>query len=242
MATPKASQSQADERRAAHRAGSLVPRNAAIGSKASGVAVSLAPDALTILSPRPEALETVAQALSQAIARCQMSGVESGFTVTIDPGGHPRIAVLPGPDAGNEVPSDTDRIDGALEAARARGRILAARVLDQDDMLTADAFAERLGVSRVTVNARRQRRELLGLDGAKRGFRFPAWQVDEDGKAFEALPRLFDLLGPSPWSVYRFLTQRHNALRGGTAREALRAGRTRQVIDAAESLARGDFA
>lgn len=109
-------------------------------------------------------------------------------------------------------------------------------------MLTADAFARRLGVSRVTVNARRQKHELLGLDGAKRGYRFPAWQVDDEGKAFEALPRLFELLGPNPWGVYRFLTQRHDVLNGATGRDALRRGQTQAVLDAAASLARGDFA
>jgi hypothetical protein len=82
---------------------------------------------------------------------------------------------------------------------------------------------------------------LLGLDGAKRGFRFPEWQVDEDGKAFDVLPKLLEILGPSPWGVYRFLTQRHNVLNGSTAKDALRCGQAEQVIEAAESMARGDF-
>jgi hypothetical protein len=58
----------------------------------------------------------------------------------------------------------------------------------------------------MTVNARRQKHE-LGPDGAKRGFQFPAWPVDNDGKAFDALPKLFDLLGSNAWAVYRCLTQ-----------------------------------
>ena len=86
----------------------------------------------------------------------------------------------------------------------------------------------------MTVNARRQKHELLGLDGAKRGFRFPAWQVDDDGKAFNVLPRLFDLLGDNPWGVYRFLTQRHAALEGLSAKDALNRGQTTQVLQAAE--------
>lgn len=44
-------------------------------------------------------------------------------------------------------------------------------------MLSADAFADLLGVTRVTVNTKRQDGQVLGLDGAKRGFRFPAWQL-----------------------------------------------------------------
>jgi hypothetical protein len=56
------------------------------------------------------------------------------------------------------------------------------------------------------------------------------------------LPKLFDLLGDNPWTVYRFLTQRHAALEGVTAKDALHQGKLAQVLQAAESLAQGDFA
>jgi hypothetical protein len=39
-----------------------------------------------------------------------------------------------------------------------------------------------LGTTRVTVNTKRQSGQVLGLDGAKRGFRFPVWQLDAEGK------------------------------------------------------------
>jgi hypothetical protein len=149
---------------------------------------------------------------------------------------------LPQREAPNTTATEDERLELSLDAARERGRLRSAQILDQDDMLTAEQFAERLGVSRMTVNARRQKHELLGLDGAKRGFRFPAWQVDDDGKAFDALPQLFDLLGENAWTVYRFLTQRHAALKGISAKDALRQGKTPQVLQAAESLAQGDFA
>jgi len=118
----------------------------------------------------------------------------------------------------------------------------AADILNGDEMLTADEFAELLGVSRVTVNARRQKHELLALDGPKRGFRFPDWQLDENGKPFEPMPRLFDVLGDSPWTVYRFLIQPHSALNGMTAKDALRLGRNSEVLEAAENLVQGVFA
>lgn len=105
-------------------------------------------------------------------------------------------------------------------------------------MLSAAAVAELLGVSRVTVNAKRQRHEVLAVDGARRGFRFPAWQVDENGKPFAAIPQLSEKLGDSPWSVYRFLVQRHPELEGATGVDALRQGRTHEVLEAA-SLAAG---
>lgn len=134
------------------------------------------------------------------------------------------------------------RFDRALEAARERGRHRAADILAGDDMLSADAFAELLRISKPTVHAKRQKHEVLALEGPKGSYRFPAWQVDRDGKPYAALPRLFEQLGDSAWTVYRFLTQRHSALDGMTALEALRRGKDEAVIEAAEGIARGAFA
>lgn len=47
-------------------------------------------------------------------------------------------------------------------------------------MLSAKAFADLLGVSRVTVTTNRQNGQVLGLDAAKRGFRFPSWRLVMD--------------------------------------------------------------
>jgi hypothetical protein len=90
----------------------------------------------------------------------------------------------------------------------------------------------------VTVNTKRQKRQLLGLEGAKRGFRFPQWQIGRDGKPFGTLPELFNRLGDDSWAVYRFLVQRHPELDGMSGREALEQGKTKQAVEAAESVAR----
>ena len=113
-------------------------------------------------------------------------------------------------------------------------------VLAGEDMLSAEAFAELLGTSRVTVNAKRQAGQLLGLEGAKRGYRFPAWQLDGDGRPYAELPGLLETLRV-PWTVYRFLVQRQGALDGLTGREALERGKGADVLAAAEGVARGDF-
>ena len=113
-----------------------------------------------------------------------------------------------------------------------------AEILDREEMLSADDFAHLLGTTRVTVNAKRQKRQVLGLEGAKRGFRFPRWQLGTNGKPFSALPDLFDRLGDDTWAVYRFLLQHHPALDGLTGREALEQGKSKQAIEAAESIAR----
>ena len=213
---------------------------AAAAAREFAVPVDLA--VLKTLSARPATVKILVEQFGHLVARTKASGKARGFTVMIDAKGNAKFGPLPRGEAPSLAKTEDERLEASLDAARERGRLRAAQILDQDDMLTAEQFAERLGVSRMTVNARRQKHELLGLDGAKRGFRFPAWQVDDDGKAFDALPRLFELLGDNAWTVYRFLTQRHAALEGSAAKDALRQGKTPQVLQAAESQAQGDFA
>ena len=140
-----------------------------------------------------------------------------------------------------EEPSGRDpALETALAAARERGRLRAAEVLARDDMLSADALAELLGTTRVTVNSKRKSGQLLGLDGAKRGFRYPRWQLGADGKPYAELHALLERLG-TPWAVYRFLVQPHGSLGGLTGREALERGRGADAVAAGEGIARGDF-
>jgi hypothetical protein len=213
-----------------------------VAAAAKEFAVPVDPAVLKTLSAQPATVKSLVERFGQLVARTKKGGQTRGFTVMIDANGNAKFGPLPQRGVSNLTAIDDERLEASLEAARGRGRLRSAQILDQDDMLTAEQFAERLGVSRMTVNARRQKHELLGLDGAKRGFRFPAWQVDDDGKAFDALPQLFNLLGENAWTVYRFLTQRHAALEGCSARDALRKGKTPQVLQTAESLAQGDFA
>lgn len=210
--------------------------------------VALGPKTLRTLSSRKANVKALMEVLGETIDESRKSGRSMGFMVEVDRTGQPRILPaknLPAkaePRPAARPADDEDDLDRALDAARERGRLRAAEVLSGEEMLSADEFAELLGVSRVTVNAKRQKHEVLALEGAKRGFRFPAWQVDENGKPFEVLPKLFELLGDSPWTVYRFLVQRHPELDGARAQDYLKRGRADQVVETAESVARGAFA
>lgn len=211
--------------------------------KTGDFTVALGPQTLKTLSSRKDNVKALMEVLGETIDESRKSGRSMGFMVEVDRTGQPRI--LPAkaePKSASRSADDQDDLDLALDAARERGRLRAAEVLSGEEMLSAEEFAELLGVSRVTVNAKRQKHEVLALEGAKRGFRFPAWQVDENGKPFEVLPKLFELLGDSPWTVYRFLVQRHAELDGASAQDYLRRGRTDQVVETAESVARGAFA
>ncbi|MBE72462.1 MAG: hypothetical protein CMO07_17480 [Thalassospira sp.] len=135
--------------------------------------------------------------------------------------------------------SDKTKLRDAIDAARERGRKLSAEILAGEEMKTSEEFAALLGVSVATVHNRRRRGELLGLKGAVKGYRFPIWQLNKDGKPYATFVELHESLGGS-WSVYRLLTQQHGELDGLTGLEALQRGQDYQVVDLADTVGR-DF-
>lgn len=173
-------------------------------------------------------------------AQAERKGRPTRVTFEVGPDGFVKVVTGQTPKVSLETLAEIS-LDDALAAARDRGQLAVARILEEPEMLSADAFGEAVGVTRTTVNAWREKNEALGLQGAKRGYRFPAWQIDANGRPSKVLPRLFDLLGGDPWTVYRFLVQRHGALDGLTGREALEQDRTDAVLGAAEGQARGTF-
>ena len=130
-----------------------------------------------------------------------------------------------------------DELLFALAAARARGRERIAQIVSGPDMLSAYDFARRVGTTRATINAWRQARRLLALEGATRGFRYPSWQIADNGKPFAAIPELFERLGDSPWGVYRFLVHYHSELNGMTGIDALRNIGDERTLEVADGVA-----
>src|SRR5258708_22958830 len=74
-------------------------------------------------------------------------------------------------------PTRSNDFDAALAEARERGVSCAVEILSGREMFSAAEFAKFIGVSREAVRGKHQRGEVLGLHGAKRGLRFPKWQV-----------------------------------------------------------------
>jgi len=139
-----------------------------------------------------------------------------------------------------DAPAD-DLLDGALARARSRGATRIVDILKGADMLTARDFGPLIGASHETVNIRRKRHEILGLQGATRGLRYPRWQVTDAGLPLPGLSELFQILGGQPWTVYRFLRTAHAELGGRTALEALKAGQVEAVLGAAQNQSSGAF-
>ncbi|HZB92873.1 MAG TPA: hypothetical protein VE397_15610 [Stellaceae bacterium] len=191
------------------------------------------------ISRNPKSFRNLLHEMGQAIA-ASAHGVSSVIVVNVRPGKpHPEIEIIKS-GADDDGASELER---ALAEARERGRKLAAEILSGDEMLSSDAFADRIGVRRPTIHSKRERHEILGLEGPKRGVQFPAWQLDEHGHLFMAgvLPKLFACLGDE-WTVYRFLTQAHPEIgKMRTALEALQRGEIAPVLKAAENIASGAF-
>lgn len=213
---------------------------------AKGVTFRAPSDAAQVLVKRPAKMKPLLQGYGEAVAKSREVGRPVRFRVEVDPSGETTVTAVEGLEADTatvlveEAGEPSAELREALAAAHERGRLRAAEILAGPDMLSADALAEVLGTTRATINTKRQNRQLLGLDGAKRGFRFPVWQIGPEGKPYPELPKLHDRLG-EPWAVYRFLVQPQGALGGMTGREALEGGRGRAALEAAESLVSGDF-
>jgi hypothetical protein len=149
-----------------------------------------------------------------------------------------KVAATPNAREARDPPEELSR---ALQAAMRRGDAHKRVLVADPDMLSSAQMAQRLAMSAEGVRRKRQRHELLGLELAKRGIRYPASQILEDGLLLPGLPRLFEVLGGSPWTVYRFLLQHHAELNGGRAIDALRRGRIDAVIATAKNISGGVF-
>lgn len=122
------------------------------------------------------------------------------------------------------------------QAAVDAGAAAKTRMFKGADMLSSDAIAEQLGVTRETVNSRRKGKELLGLTNGGRSVRYPAWQLEE--AVSPHMPRLLDILKPfDAWAVYLFFTQENPLFEGVSPLDFLRIGKVDSVMDAASSYA-----
>ncbi len=170
--------------------------------------------------------------LSRADAKKVASGSAAAIKATV-------LTGEPVEAAGDQTPEQA--LDRALKDARGRGKAVKERLLGDPEMLSTADMAERLGMSEEGIRLKRKRHEVLGLEFARRGIRYPRWQLSENRQLLPALPRLFSILGDSPWTVYRFLLQHHPELGGARAVDALKRGRIDGVLAAAENTASGAF-
>ncbi|MQX37412.1 hypothetical protein [Roseospira navarrensis] len=149
-----------------------------------------------------------------------------------------------GPDDLEVAEEESD--DALLTELRGMGRQVTHDILSQPDYLSGTAFAKQVGMSRQALDKRRQDGTVLGLQGEKRGYRYPAWQIIQHpgGPTLimpalkEVLPRLLEALG-GPWAVHSFLFTSHGSLQGRTPIQALRSGDSNSVLELVENARYG---
>lgn len=120
--------------------------------------------------------------------------------------------------------TDAERVEATLGGLFWRFA-LRRQLIEQS--LSAEAVADRLGLSLDDLDARRQRHELIAIRGSGDvGWLYPDWQFDDDGPdgTIEGLPRVLLLLEDlGPLQQAAWLTQPKAAFDGHSPIDALRA-------------------
>jgi len=121
-----------------------------------------------------------------------------------------------------------------LAPAFIRGIEASRRLIDEHGgALTASQVAEALGISRQMVDKRRRAGKLLAVTTGRHGYRYPVWQLDESG-VVPALEDVLKVLAPhDEWMQVAFFVSKDPRLANRTPLDALKAGDSDAVLDAA---------
>jgi len=118
-----------------------------------------------------------------------------------------------------------------LAGLRAREHLLAA----EGGAYTSAQMATALGITRQAVDNRRRHGRLLAVTLGRRGYRYPAWQI-EQGNALPGLARvLAELHDLDPWTQLAFILNPNTWLDDETPLAVLRLGDLDRVREAASA-------
>src|SRR5687768_9122706 len=113
--------------------------------------------------------------------------------------------------------------------------------VDMGDTLSSDEIAVRLNTNRETIKQWRAAGRLIGVEGAKRGVRYPAAQVGPNFAPLTGIHEVLKALDGDHWEAWRFLADEIDELDGTTGFDALRAGRLQEAIEILEARSYGSF-
>lgn len=137
------------------------------------------------------------------------------------------------------IRGDESRLVRKAEA----GRRIAERTRTgkDEDLLTSEQFADCAGLkTRQSVHDWLRKGRIIGWQGAKRGYVFPARQFDERGQLLEGLDRIAALFEDG-YAAWRWLSAPVTALDGAEPLDLLRGGEVALVEAAAKGDLQGDF-
>ena len=123
------------------------------------------------------------------------------------------------------------------------GRRIAERTRmgKEEDLLTSEQFAARAGLkTRQSVHDWLRKGRIIGWQGAKRGYVFPARQFDERGQLLRGLDRITPLFEDG-YAAWRWLSAPVTALDGAEPLDLLCEGEVALVEAAAKGDLQGDF-
>ena len=111
----------------------------------------------------------------------------------------------------------------------------------KEDLLTSREFADRAGLkTRQSVHDWLRKGRIIGWQGAKRGYVFPARQFDERGQLLRGLDRIAPLFEDG-YAAWRWLSAPVTALDGAEPLDLLGEGEVAIVEAAAKGDLQGDF-
>ena len=157
-------------------------------------------------------------------------------------------ALLARDEAGRSTHDEIETIRLVAEPSRSPEevrRIVEARTIPyepDEEVLSSNEVAARLGLrSRQSVHDWLRKGKIVGWQTARRGYMFPARQLDERNRPIEGLGDIVALFEDA-YAAWLWLTTPRNALDGEEPLTVLARGQRDRVIDAAEGHLQGDFA
>ena len=190
-----------------------------------------------------EALTTVVQDAAQGLSARALAtlvahpnAVRSALAVAAE-----ALSQKPG------IPGAVETIGGAsaevVEAEESERRITArSRPGSQEELLSSEELAVRAGLkTRQSVHDWLKKGRLVGWQGAKRGFVFPAGQLDARGRPLQGLDRIVPLFSDG-YAAWVWLTSPRLGLDGASPIALLQKGDIERVVASAKGDVQGDFA
>lgn len=111
-----------------------------------------------------------------------------------------------------------------------------------ESLLTSDELAVRAGLkTRQSVHDWRKKGRIIGWQNARRGYVFPAAQLDNRNRPFSGLDRVVGRFGDG-YAAWVWLTMPQPSLEGAVPLVLLEQGEIDRVADAARGDLQGDFA
>ena len=121
-----------------------------------------------------------------------------------------------------------------LAPAFLRGIEAKRRVLEENGgVLTSEQVAEKIGISRQAVEKRRQAGKLVAVSTGRHGNLYPVWQFERSRVLAGLSEALAQLSGHDEWSQVIFFISKNPRLKDRTPIEMLKAGKLKEVLDAA---------